>query len=125
MSDIAINTKVSYWYDLGKQHVVRKTVIHEIIDDDGTLREEDIEFAAPRPIIWRDIPEVPTYETTMGWNGDIHVRNKKTKQYKVRARNGFFTLYVGGKRDYWCEGELGTTNQINHFYRTGEVGADV
>lgn len=120
-----IEHEVVYWYDLSQQQAIRKTTIHEIIDDYDGMAEEEIEFAKPRPILWRDIPEVPTYETCMGWNGAIHVRNKKTRQYKVRARNGFFTLYVNGKRDYWCEGELGTTTQIRHFYKTGEVGADV
>lgn len=120
-----LDTTVSYWYDLNRMRVVRKTVIHEIIEDHPDLKEEDIATAKPLPLTWNDVPGFPTYETRMTWNDGILVRNKKTKKYKKRNKSGFFVLYKDRKTIWWCEGELGTSNQINHFYKTGEVGADV
>lgn len=117
-----VDREVVYWYDLGRQHAVRKTTIHEIIEDRDDLAEEELAFAKPKPIIWRDIPGFPKYETSVNWrNEKIFVRTKKTLKHRTRRENGFFVLYENRKRVLWCEGELGTANQIEHFYKTGEV----
>jgi hypothetical protein len=120
-----VDKVVTAWYDLANLRAVRKTIIYEIIEDDGTLREEDLATAPSSPITWRDIPSNPNYETCVGWDNEVYVRKKKSKRYKTRNKSGFFILYKKGERDWWCEGELGTLNQIRHFYKTGEVGADV
>jgi hypothetical protein len=128
-----IDREVTYWYDLNHMHIVRKTLVHEVIADDPYMREEDIVTAKPSPLSWsefktlkwRDIPWYPTYETRLDPKGQVEVRNKRTKKLRHRRENGFFVIYPEGAREYWCEGELGTPAQIHHFYKTGEVGANV
>lgn len=128
-----IDKTVTYWYDLGHMHIVRKTLVHEVIADHPDLREEDIASAKPmavswsefKTLKWRDIPRIPNYETRIDHRGDIVVRNKKTKNLRHRRENGFFVLSYQGKQIRWCEGELGTAWQIHQFYETGKVDAYV
>jgi hypothetical protein len=117
--------EIVVWFDLARQVAVRRTTVTEIVEDDDTTCEEELEFAKPIPAVWHDIPGHPTYETCMNASGAISVRNKKTRDYKQRNKAGFFILYKKGKREWWCGGELGTLKQIIHFYKTGEVGANV
>jgi hypothetical protein len=118
-----VEKEVVAWYDLGKQHVVRKTTTHEVIEDHPDLKEEDIATAEPKPVLWWDIPGLHNYETCVsGRKNTVWVRTKKTGTYRNRRENGFFVLYDKRKRVLWCEGELGTAEQIESFYKTGVVG---
>jgi hypothetical protein len=87
--------------------------------------EEELEPTKDVPLTWRDIPGYPTYETSVGINGYVFVRNKKSGDYRRRRENGFFVLYQNGKKYLWCEGELGSSDQIEYFYKTGVVGVDL
>lgn len=79
---------------------------------------------------WRDIPGHVGFETCAvvvdptlnGGKPEIFVRNKKRGGHSVRENGEFFVLYKKAKLYYWHEGELGTPEQIERFYKTGEVG---